>query len=168
MADIIKFERRETPPPSADFDTEQAIEQCVMMVKALEVASFSELYPAYGTHLFIHLHDLVQRARVIGREITFTSDVDQTVGVTTVTDLISKLRNAVCHIRSPTRNVNEASFVFNRIFGYIPNAFNMNGVTLGCEYEDDVAIYYGPYRFYLRRHGQRVIEELKIIFGSTR
>lgn len=168
MGDIIKFERRDSPPPSADFDTARAIQQCENMLEELSKLEFGELQPVYATHLFIHLHDLAQRAKAIGQEITFTSDIQQTNGVVNVTDLISKLRNAVCHIRSPTRNIGEGSFVFNRIYGYMPNAFGTKDANYGCDYADDIGVYYGVYRFYLRRHGRRILDDLRVIFSSAR
>lgn len=36
---------------------------------------------------------------------------------------------------------------------------------MGCDYDDDMAIYYGHYRFYLGRHGHRVLYDLKQIFA---
>jgi hypothetical protein len=43
-------------------------------------------------------------------------------------------------------------FTFNVIAGLAPSAFNLNGVKLGSDFADDIAIYYGEKRIYLRRH----------------
>lgn len=166
MADnVIPFRRQAAPPPPADFDTARALNVCDEMLGLIHATMSPTHAAAYATQLFIHLHDLAQRARTIGRRLTFSHDVDLVEGVNDVTDLISKLRNAVCHIRSPTRNLGEASFVFNRFSGYIPQAIQINDHIAGCDYPDDMALYYGSYRFYVRRHGYRALDELKAIFA---
>lgn len=165
-SNILKFERRNTPPPPDDFDTRRALDVCEQMLSALSNPALDfTIAAACGTHFLIHIHDLAQRAKAIGRTLTFNDDVDLINGITNITDLISKLRNAVCHIRSPSRKFGEASFVFGRIVGYMPNGIKFENYTQGCNYPDDVALYYGEYRFYLRRHGTRAIAELRNIFS---
>jgi hypothetical protein len=163
---IVPFERRAAPPPPEDFDTAMAIETCQEMLEALQRQDVPwKQAAAFATYFLIHLNDLAQRARVLGKPLTFADDVDLVSGIENVTDLISKMRNAICHIRSPSRNINEGTFVFNRVIGYMPNAIMCDGISLGCNYADDVAVYYGQYRFYVRRHGQRAIDELRVIFA---
>jgi hypothetical protein len=164
---VVKFERRAEPPPPNNFDTRRALTVCREMLDALDSYTLEHyIAAACATQLFIHLHDLAQRANASGKRLTFTDDIDATLGVNDVTDLISKLRNAVCHIRSPSRNVNEGAFVFNRIRGHIPVAIMAQGKPLGCNYPDDTALYYGEYRFYLNRHGRRAVDELSFAFAK--
>lgn len=167
-SNVFKFERRTPPPPPPeDFDTQRALETCEEMLAILSdhTVGFS-IATACSTHFFVHLHDLAQRAKTIGKPLVFTDDVDIINDVTNITDLISKLRNAVCHIRSRSRNMGEGTFVFTRIVGYAPRAIVSKEHVQGCNYPDDTALYYGAYRFYLSRHGTRAIKELRLIFAG--
>ncbi|MEW5805172.1 MAG: hypothetical protein AB1721_00350 [Patescibacteria group bacterium] len=110
--------------------------------------------------ILIRLHDLLQLCDSSGKRITFTDDVDTQNGVNDVTDLVSKLRNAACHVRSGNRRIDTNTFVFNRFIGRVPNGIRMGEVVMGCNYKDDIAFYYGPYRIYLNRHIKRLINEI--------
>lgn len=118
--------------------------------------------------LLVNLSDLAAKAKAEGRRLTFSEDVDITEDINDVTDLISKLRNAACHVRSKSRNIGESAFYFNRFFGYFPKIIEKQGVFYGCDFADDVAVYYGQYRFYLKRHASRAVEELSRIFAGVR
>jgi hypothetical protein len=122
------------------------------------------LFQAAVVHLLICLNDLVAKAKIDGQRISDTNFVQVFDDVADVTDLISKCRNAACHISSPLHNLEVGKFTFNVVAGRSPNAFVMNGVALGCDFEDDIAIYYGKYRFYLRRHGLNTLNALTTLY----
>lgn len=167
-SNVIAFRKRESPPsrpPPDDYDAANAIRKCESMLHLLS-QNHGEASEAFFTFLMINLSDLAQRASTMNRRVTFSEDVFQVQEVKDVTDLITKLRNAVCHIRSPIRKIGDGIFTFNRFQGFLPNAMLMNDVRYGCDYADDVALYYGSHRIYLRRHCQRAINELKVIFQT--
>lgn len=115
--------------------------------------------------ILIRLHDLLQLLDGEGKRITFTDDVDIQNGVNDITDLVSKLRNAVCHVRSGNRRIDTNTFVFNRFIGHVPNGIKMGAIVMGCNYKDDIAFYYGPYRIYLNRHIKKLIAEICAIYN---
>ncbi|MES2953024.1 MAG: hypothetical protein V4674_00490 [Patescibacteria group bacterium] len=117
--------------------------------------------------ILIKLNHILQLAATNGKRIQFTDDVIAQDEVKDVTDLVSKLRNAACHISSNTRKIDTNSFVFNRFVGHVPNGIRMGDITMGCDYADDAAFYYGPHRIYLNRHIKRVIRDLATSYGLT-
>lgn len=124
----------------------------------------SPLLQCAVVHLLICLNDLLQKARIDGNRIVFTDDVVIEDGVADITDLVKKCRDAACHLNSPQHQVDKCIFTFNVFFGGPGGGVNMDGVIFRCEYNDDVAVYYGHYRFYLKRHGMRALEEAQRVF----
>jgi hypothetical protein len=122
------------------------------------------LFEAGVTSLFINLNDLLQKAKAAERRITFTEDVlvpgEEDADVT---DLINKARNAACHLTSAVQSVGWGRMRMNVMAGYCPRAIVTPTDTYGCDYEDDVAIQYGPIRVYLRRHALRALEEVQSV-----
>lgn len=108
--------------------------------------------PAVVT-LLINLNDLLGKSNKDEMRVAFDEHVELTEKIKDVTDLVRECRNAACHIGSG-EHVFEGlgKFTFNVVSGLSPNAFNLNGVKLGCDFADDIAIYYGEKRVYLRRH----------------
>ena len=94
----------------------------------------------------------------------FTDNIIQEEDVHDITDLVTRIRNAVCHISSKIRNINEPhvkhgeiQFVLNIVAG--KNRFRIFDFEIECEFEDDLAFYYGIHRIYLRRHIYRAFYE---------
>lgn len=108
--------------------------------------------PAVVT-LLINLNDLLGKSNKDEMRIAFTEHVELTDKIKDVTDLIRECRNAACHIGSGEHLFEGVGkFTFNVISGLSPNAFHMDGISLGCDFADDIAVYYGEKRVYLRRH----------------
>ena len=108
--------------------------------------------PAVVT-LLINLNDLLGKSNKDEMRVAFAEHVERTDKIKDVTDLIRECRNAACHIGSGEHLFEGlGKFTFNVVSGLSPNAFNLNGVTLGCDFADDIAVYYGEKRIYLRRH----------------
>lgn len=114
--------------------------------------------------LLINLNDLLQKAKDDDARVSFSDDVTVADKLSDVTDLVSKCRNAACHIGSPLHFIETNKFTFNVIGGKSPNAMRIGDVYYGCDYEDDIAIYYGAFRLYLRRHALRAFNEIRAIY----
>lgn len=108
--------------------------------------------PAVVT-LLINLNDLLGKSNKDEMRVAFDESVELTEKIKDVTDLVRECRNAACHIGSGEHLFEGlGKFTFNVVSGLSPNAFDLNGVKLGCDFADDIAIYYGEKRVYLRRH----------------
>jgi hypothetical protein len=108
--------------------------------------------PAVVT-LLINLNDLLGKSSKDEMRVAFADHVELTDKINDVTDLVRECRNAACHIGSGEHLFEDlGKFTFNVVSGLSPNAFSLNGVKLGCDFADDIAIYYGEKRLYLRRH----------------
>lgn len=123
------------------------------------------IFEAAVVHLLINLNDLLQKAKSDGSRITFADHVALSDRVSDVTDLVSKLRNAACHLGSPENDIGLGKFRFCTVAGK-RNAIAIGAFVPGCEFEDDIAIYYGVHRLYVRRHIARAIEELRRLYPS--
>ncbi|MBP9827935.1 hypothetical protein KBC55_02150 [Patescibacteria group bacterium] len=110
--------------------------------------------------LMIRLDYVLQWLSRQGSRFAWGDDVD---GGRDITDLVNELRNSVCHQASSLNIIDGTSikFMFNRFFRRSPRAISLpDGQFLGCEYDDDVAFYYGSNRIYLYRHVERLLLEL--------
>jgi hypothetical protein len=123
----------------------------------LELRPFQE--PSFVS-LILKLNDLLQKLSILGHRVTFSEDVDSG----DITDLVNKIRNAICHLDSPENLLDRNSglkFVFNMIVGKVNAIAIGDDIVASSEYEDDIAFYYGGHRIYLSRHIVRLLEETK-------
>ena len=173
---VFPFERRAPPSPPADFDAGQAIRTCRSLMQSLGQYDLSEtVYEACVVMLLVNLHDLLQAARATGRPLVFADYIDPREDASNITELVAKCRNAACHVWTRPAPAQPAAqpapqsaiYRFYRVAGYCPRATQLHDKVLGCDYHDDVAIYYGRYRLYLRRHVLRAVEELAVLFDGT-
>lgn len=161
-SNVFPFERRSPPGPPPGFDGSSALRTCRDLLELVSQPDTTILVcQACFVSLLINLNDLLMKARKDGRPVTFRDHLDALEKVDDVTDLVQKLRNAVCHINSPLRNIGPSPFSFFRFEGRCH--VNANGVRIGCDFDDDIAIYYGQFRIYLRRHIARSIDELSTV-----
>jgi hypothetical protein len=116
------------------------------------------------TQMLIELSDTLQKANKAGRRVSFRDDVFDGGANWDVTDLISNCRNAACHVSSGKHQFNQNKFTFNMAIGYSPNAFHLNGTTIGCEYADDAAVFWGGMKLFLKRNLLRAYDEAQLIF----
>jgi hypothetical protein len=123
------------------------------------------IFEAAVVFLLINLNDLLQKAKTDGARISFTDHIALNDRVSDVTDLVSKMRNAACHLGSPENDIGISKFRFCTVAGK-QNAIMLGDLAIGCEFEDDIAIYYGRHRLYVRRHVARAIEELRNVYPS--
>lgn len=121
------------------------------------------------THLLILLSDLLKAADQLGHRCNFSEDilcVDPRIGseINDVTDLIIKCRNSSCHISSKNMIFDTNKFKFCVIVGFNPSCFDINGKKMGCDYHDDIAVFWGPMRLYLKRNMMRAFAQIAPLF----
>ena len=107
------------------------------------------------TEIMIKLNDLLQKLDKLKNRIDFKDDV---IGDMDITDLISKIRNAVCHMDSGEHILENNKFTFNIAYGK-GNILSINGVNITSDYDDDICFFFGENKIYLKRHILRVINE---------
>ena len=113
--------------------------------------------------ILVRLNSILQELGKKNNRIIWTDDVQTDQNIKDITDLVNNLRNAACHSDSPRNYISNTSikFVFNTFAGKCPNAFKIGeNISLGNEYQDDIAFYYGDKRIYLVRHIKKLLEEL--------
>lgn len=142
--------------------------QALQSVKEIISVDFTRTNPRWISEaafalLMIHLKDALQLLKLSGQRVDFTDDV--TAG--DVTDLISNMRNAICHIGSPLRRIgNQGTLSFCTAFGK-GVLLSTPTLTLENPYEDDVAFFYGEHRVFLRRHIHRSYAEARNRLKTT-
>ena len=129
-------------------------------------SSAGVLFESAVTLLLVHLNDLLQKAKLDGQRIDFADDMEVPEAMVDVTDLVRACRNAACHVTSGEHKIDSGKFTFCVTSGYGPNAFVINGQEMGCDYADDIAIYYGRNRIYLKRHLLRSFELVAQIYRN--
>ena len=120
------------------------------------------LQSAAFTELVICLRDLLCKAAKFARRVSFTDDILTNDYVRDVTDAVTAVRDACCHIDSYKRifDDHENRGAFLVIYGK-RTALNFGDFEVNSEYEDDTAIYYGKNRLYFNRHIVRAFSEAK-------
>ncbi|MYN06568.1 hypothetical protein [Pseudoduganella aquatica] len=151
----------------AHADMESALDKCDRILKTLPPVAAPH-FEAAITLLAINLNDALQKASTDGKRITFSDNIDAEAKVADVTELISKFRNAACHIFSPLTKVDGGKFRFIVIGGKAIGAISISSWDFGSDFEDDVAIYFGRFRVYLVRHIQRAVDELNSAYPRHR
>jgi len=113
--------------------------------------------------ILVRLNYILQELSKKNNRIIWADDVQTDQNIKDITDLVNNLRNAACHSDSPRNYISNSNikFVFNTFIGKCPNAVKIgDNISLGNEYQDDVAFYYGDKRIYLVRHIKKLLEEL--------
>jgi hypothetical protein len=120
------------------------------------------LYFSALTEMLICLNDLLGKSQAAGFPIDFEDHVSKRGAVTGVRTLVLFVRNAVCHISSPNHNHEEinARLSFNSCIGKGCLA-EIDGLRLECEFDDDIAFFFGAQRLYLKRHAIRAFESAR-------
>lgn len=113
--------------------------------------------------ILVRLNYILQELSKKNNRIIWKDDIRTDQNIKDITDLVNNLRNAACHSDSPRNYISNSGikFVFNTFAGKCPNAVKIrDDISLGNEYQDDVAFYYGDKRIYLARHIKKLLEEL--------
>lgn len=113
--------------------------------------------------ILIRLNYILQELSDKNNRITWDDYIQVDQNIKDITDLVNNLRNTACHSDSPKNYISNSSikFVFNTFVGECPNAVKIGqNISLGNEYGNDVAFYYGDKRIYLVRHIKKLLEGL--------
>ena len=114
--------------------------------------------------LMICLSDLTSKTKKFAKRISFTDDVMTNEYVHDITDAITSIRDACCHINSFKRlfddRGNRGSFMV--IYGK-GNLIKIDDLELKSDYGDDIAFFYGKNRLYMNRHIVRTFKEAKAL-----
>lgn len=155
-----------------DTDIQSSITRCTDILNSgifsMQNAS-NPMFEAAVTLLLIHIWDLLAKANTDKQRIDFKEDFVVTEKVFDVTELIRAARNAACHVSSGEHKLQpDVKFTFCVCFGHMPQMAIINDQVMGSDYHDDVAIFYGPTRVYLRRHIIRCLDAIRLIYPQQR
>ncbi len=110
--------------------------------------------------LMICMRDLMHKAEKYTKRVDFVEDVLTNNYVKDVTDAITAIRDACCHIDSFKKNFDSNGNRGEYMVAYGKcNLLRMGDFEAKGEYEDDVAVFYGRNRVYLRRHILRAFHQ---------
>ena len=142
-------------------DLESETQRCVDLLKSNIFTEHQIFTQSAFIEILIRLNYILQELSKKSNRITWDDDVQTDQNIKDITDLVNTLRNAACHSDSPRNYINNSSikFVFN-IVDKSPNAVRIGSISLGNEYSDDRAFYYGDKRIYRERHIKRLLKEL--------
>jgi hypothetical protein len=151
-------------------DIQSSVSRCADLFNSGIFSSGSSagvLFEASVTLLLVHLNDLLQKAKLDGNRIDFTDDMETSESIADITDLVRACRNAACHVTSGEHKIDSGKFTFCVTSGYGPSAFLIEGQEMGCDHADDIAIYYGKNRVYVKRHLFRSFELVAQMYRSN-
>lgn len=110
--------------------------------------------------LMICLRDLMYKTENHAQRIDFTDDVLTNEYVKDVTDAITAVRDACCHINSFKKRFDDRGNRGSYIIAYGEcNVGTIGDIELKSEYQDDIAVFYGRNRLYFSRHILRAFNE---------
>ncbi len=117
--------------------------------------------------LMICMRDLMHKTEKYAQKIDFNDGILTNNYVNDVSDAIRAVRDACCHIDSFKRNFDENGNrgSYNVAYGKC-NFMKIGELELNSEYEDDIAVFYGANRLYLKRHIIRAFEEAKNLLAE--
>jgi len=146
-----------------DFFTKSQIETDLRRVKELiNTGVFSTpvlrvFQESVFTEIIIKLWDLTQKLVLLENRVDFKEDVK----TGDITDLIRKIRYAVCHVDSGEhmlKSKQQIRFSFNIAYGKA-NLASIGKKKITSDYEDDICFFFGENKIYLKRHIIRCIQE---------
>ena len=111
------------------------------------------------TEIMIKLNDLLQKLKTLGKRLDFKEDVEN---ASDITDLISNIRNAVCHMNSDEHMLDtegKIKFSFNIAHGK-RSLLSLGARKLITNYEDDICFFFGENKIYFNRHIVRCLKEV--------
>ena len=116
--------------------------------------------------LMICMRDLMHKSEKYATRIDFTDDVMTNTYVKDVTDAITAVRDACCHIDSFKKLFDDQGNRGAYMVAYGKcNLAKINDLELKSDYEDDMAVFYGANRLYFKRHIVRAFNEAKARLG---
>lgn len=150
-------------------DLQCEMQRCAVLFDSNVLADHTTFTQSAFIEVLIRLNYVLQKLADHSIRINWTDDVQVVQNIGDITDLVNNLRNAACHSDSPSNYISNTTikFVFNTFVGRNPNAVQFGqSQTLGNEYKDDIAFYFGDKRIYLIRHIKRLLEELPNVINN--
>jgi hypothetical protein len=119
------------------------------------------LFRAAFVQILILLRDVMAKAEILGKRISFADHIEQNDKVKDITDLVAYVRNALCHLESPNHLIdidrnNSVSFCVAVGKG---NLMRIGDILLSSEFEDGMRIFFGSQGIYMQRHIIRALKE---------
>ena len=121
--------------------------------------SGSVVFQSAFIELMICLRDLLFKCEKYAERITFSDDILTSTSVTDVTDAVTAVRNACCHIQSGERVADELGSRTVMVSFGKGSLYKSPTADLSADYDDDIAFFYGANRLYMTRHIARAFEE---------
>lgn len=116
--------------------------------------------------LMICLRDLMHKTERYAKRIDFKDDILTNNYVKDVTDAITAVRDACCHIDSFKKLFDDRGNRGSYMVAYGKcNLAKINDLELKSDYEDDTAVFYGTNRLYLKRHIVRAFNEAEVLLA---
>lgn len=115
--------------------------------------------------LIICLRDLLHKTEKSAQRISFTDDVMTNEYVHDITDAVTAVRDACCHLDSFKGEFDEhtrGSFLM--LYGKV-NIGKNGDLYLESEYTDEIAFFYGKNRLYMKRHIIRAFQEAQALLA---
>lgn len=118
------------------------------------------LQSAAFIELMICLRDLLHKTEKYAKRVSFTDDVITNEYVHDITDAVTAVRDACCHINSFKRLFDDRGNrgIFNVIYGK-GTLMKIDDFEVKSDYENDTAFFYGKNRLYMKRHIVRAFKE---------
>jgi hypothetical protein len=118
------------------------------------------LFHSAFIELMICLRDLLEKAQIYVKRVSFSDDVITNDYVRDIHDAVTAMRDACCHIDSYKKHLGKpqhrASFL--TIYGKGILA-KIDDIELRSDYPDDMAFFHGTNRLYMKRHIIRCFDE---------
>lgn len=111
------------------------------------------------TEIIIKLWDLTQKLSSLKKRVDFKEDVSKG----DITDLVRKIRYAVCHVDSGEhmlKSEQQIKLTFNIAYGKV-NLVSINGKKIASDYKDDICFFFGDNKIYFKRHIIKCTQEAK-------
>lgn len=106
------------------------------------------------------MRDLLHKTEKYAGRIQFTDDILVNNYVKDVTDAVTAIRDSCCHVDSFKSHFdayfNRGKFII--VYGK-GDVAKINDLEIKSEYEDDIAIFFGANRLYMKRGVIRAFEE---------
>lgn len=126
----------------------------------------SPLFEAALVQIVLLLHDLLAKAESAGARVTQTDHLPAIEGVNDLTDLIRECRLAACRLSSRLPYApDENAIIFCVAAGRSPPGLVVGGLALHCDFDDDIAVYWGELRLYVNRNARAALGLAKVALG---
>lgn len=154
--------------------------QQILDTHVLDQPDQNPLQESAFIEILIRLDELLAVVNKLGKRISFTHDLKLFPNVRDITDTIKACRHAVCHVRGRHQLANATGnpkpehtplkpsdyhVEFNAAWGK-GVLFETLNFKLESDHNDDIAIFYGAHRLYLKRHIIRAFQEAKAILDA--